>query len=44
MQDLPTLIGILAALTVGVVSPGPSFVMIALGLKLALSALRRPLT
>jgi threonine/homoserine/homoserine lactone efflux protein len=29
MQDLPALIGILAALTVGVVSPGPSFVMIA---------------
>ena len=32
MQDLPALIGILAALTVGVVSPGPSFVMVALAL------------
>lgn len=29
MQDLPALIGILAALAVGVVSPGPSFVMVA---------------
>jgi threonine/homoserine/homoserine lactone efflux protein len=29
MQDLPALAGILAALAVGVVSPGPSFVMIA---------------
>jgi len=29
MQELPALVGILAALTVGVVSPGPSFVMIA---------------
>jgi threonine/homoserine/homoserine lactone efflux protein len=29
MENLPALIGILAALTVGVVSPGPSFVMVA---------------
>lgn len=29
MQDLTALFGILAALTVGVVSPGPSFVMVA---------------
>jgi len=29
MQELPALAGILAALTVGVMSPGPSFVMIA---------------
>lgn len=29
MQELPALFGILAALTVGVVSPGPSFIMIA---------------
>lgn len=29
MQDLPALFGILGALTVGVVSPGPSFVMVA---------------
>ncbi|NRR34008.1 LysE family translocator [Oxalobacteraceae bacterium] len=29
MQELPALAGVLAALTVGVVSPGPSFVMIA---------------
>lgn len=29
MQDLPALFGIVAALAVGVVSPGPSFVMVA---------------
>jgi threonine/homoserine/homoserine lactone efflux protein len=29
MQDLPALLGIVAALSVGVVSPGPSFVFIA---------------
>jgi threonine/homoserine/homoserine lactone efflux protein len=29
MHDLPALFGILAALSVGVVSPGPSFVMVA---------------
>src|SRR5262245_49642866 len=29
MQDLPALLGILAAITVGAVSPGPSFVMVA---------------
>jgi threonine/homoserine/homoserine lactone efflux protein len=29
MHDLPALFGMLAALTVGVVSPGPSFVMVA---------------
>ena len=29
MQDVPALLGILAALTVGAVSPGPSFVVVA---------------
>lgn len=29
MQEVPALIGIIAALSVGVVSPGPSFVMVA---------------
>jgi threonine/homoserine/homoserine lactone efflux protein len=29
MQDLPALLGILAAITVGAMSPGPSFVMVA---------------
>lgn len=29
MQELPTLLGILAALTVGAMSPGPSFVVVA---------------
>ncbi|UCV07488.1 LysE family translocator [Dechloromonas denitrificans] len=38
MQDLPHLLAILAALTVGIVSPGPSFVMVA---RTALSTSRR---
>src|SRR3954468_24481100 len=29
MQDLPALLGIVTALTAGVISPGPSFVLIA---------------
>ena len=41
MEDLSALLGVIAALTVGVVSPGPSFVlMVALGMKLASSAYR----
>ena len=38
MQDLPHLLAILAALTVGIVSPGLSFVMVA---RTALSTSRR---
>ena len=38
MQELTALVGILAALTIGVVSPGPSFVMVA---RMAVASTRR---
>jgi hypothetical protein len=38
MQDVSALIGISAALAIGAASPGPGFVMVALGMKLVSSA------